>query len=81
MIDPRRPLEVAVVIVFDLEEIGAGWGALRPGDAIESVWTFSSRVVADVWIERRADQNPTLGYATFDVPIDAGISELPTREG
>jgi len=76
MRDPLgRPITVTVVLVFDAEEDGT------LDAAIDSVWTFSSRLVADVWVERRTSLDPTLGYATFEVEIDQGISEIPVADG
>lgn len=72
---PPRPLSVFVVIVRDLE--------VEVGDEgkIDSLWTFSSKIVADVWVERRKLLDPTLDYGVFEVELDAGISEIPIREG
>jgi hypothetical protein len=35
----------------------------------------------DVSLDRRADQDPTIGYATFQVEADAGVRELPVSDG
>jgi hypothetical protein len=66
---------LAVVIAVDLEH-----RAENPLDRIVGVWTFSGPTLAEVWTERKLLEDPTIGYGTFAVDLDAGISELPTKD-
>lgn len=52
----------------------------NPLDAISDVYVFSSRTIADVWTERKAREDPTIGFGTFSVDLDLGVTELPRSD-
>jgi hypothetical protein len=66
---------LAVVIALDLEHRGED-----PAESIVGVWTFSGPTLAEVWTERKANEDPTVGFATFAVDLDDGIRELPRSD-